>query len=161
MSVPSILAVASVCLLLGGFVYVLRHDLSREYEQRALAIARSVAQEPGLANDVTQGEPAVDGPVQREAERVRKATHALYVVVTDDRGIRYSHPNTANIGEVVSTSPDEALSGRDVATIERGTLGLSARGKVPLRGAGKCPTRNTFDPATPPVRTVASSCWSR
>jgi two-component system CitB family sensor kinase len=128
-----VLLLAVVLLLLGGFAYVLRHDLSGEYEQRALAIARSVAQEPGLAEDVTQGEPAVDGPVQREAERVRKATHALYVVVTDDRGIRYSHPNTGNIGAVVSTSPDEALSGREVATIERGTLGLSARGKVPLR----------------------------
>lgn len=131
-----VLLLAVVLLLLGGFVSVLRHDLSREYEQRALAIARSVAQEPDLAADVTHSAPAIDGPVQRDAERVRKATHALYVVVTDDRGIRYSHPNTDNIGEVVSTSPDEALSGRDVATIERGTLGLSARGKVPLRSAG-------------------------
>jgi two-component system CitB family sensor kinase len=34
---------------------------------------------------------------------------------------------------VVSTDPSEALGGHDVANIEKGTLGLSARGKTPLR----------------------------
>jgi two-component system CitB family sensor kinase len=57
------------------------------------------------------------------------------VVVTDDRGIRYSHPTPANVGRPVSTSPDAALAGHEVVTIERGTLGYSARGKVPLRDA--------------------------
>ena len=127
------LLLAVVLLLLGGAALVLRHDLAGEYEQRALAIARTVAQEPGLAAEVTGGPPTVDGPVQRSAERVRKATGALYVVVTDVNGIRYSHPTLDNIGAEVSTSPDEALAGHDVATIERGTLGSSARGKVPLR----------------------------
>ena len=112
---------------------IMRRDLEHEYEQRALAIARSVAAEPGLARQVVHSEPAADGPVEREAERVRRSTGALYVVVTDDRGIRYSHPRRANIGQPVSTSPDAALAGGEVVTIERGTLGYSARGKVPLR----------------------------
>ena len=129
------LVLTVVLLLLAGAALVLRHDLSREYEQRALAIARSVAQEPRLADEVTAGRPTTTGPVQRAAERVRVATHALYVVVTDARGIRYSHPTLRNVGAKVSTSPDEALAGHDVATIERGTLGPSARGKVPLRDA--------------------------
>lgn len=112
---------------------VLRHDLEVEYEQRALAIARSVAAEPGLADQVATTAPDPAGPVQRDAERVRRATGALYVVVTDDRGIRYSHPTSAEIGQRVSTSPDAALAGREVVTVEQGTLGRSARGKVPLR----------------------------
>ncbi|MGZ4451380.1 MAG: sensor histidine kinase [Nocardioides sp.] len=127
------LLLAVVLLLLSGAAYVLRHDLSREYEQRALAIARSVAQQPGLAAQVTGGAPTPDGPVQRTAEDVRRSTGALYVVITDKRGIRYSHPRPASIGAVVSTSPDAVLAGRQVVTVERGTLGLSARGKVPLR----------------------------
>ncbi|UDY24612.1 ATP-binding protein [Nocardioides sp. Kera G14] len=127
------LLLAVVLLLLAGGTLVLRHDLSQEYEERALAIARSVAQEPGLADEVRGGGPTVDGPVQRAAERVRRGTGALYVVVTDRRGVRYSHPNEDNVGELVSTSPDAALAGRDVALVERGTLGMSARGKVPLR----------------------------
>ena len=112
---------------------VLRRDLESEYQQRALAIARSVAAEPGLADQVVSSRPDPSGPVEQDAERVRLATGALYVVVTDDRGVRYSHPTRANVGKRVSTSPDAALSGQDVVTVERGTLGLSARGKVPLR----------------------------
>jgi two-component system CitB family sensor kinase len=112
---------------------VLRDDLGEQYEQRALAVARSVAQQPGLAAQVVAQRPDRTGSVQRSAERVRRATDALYIVVTDAQGIRYSHPNTSLIGKRVSTSPDEALAGHEVVTIERGTLGLSARGKVPLR----------------------------
>jgi two-component system CitB family sensor kinase len=119
----------------GATAAVLHRDLESEYEQRALAIARSVAAEPGLAGRVASTRPDPDGPVERDAERVRRATGALYVVVTDDRGIRFSHPNRANIGKRVSTSPEAALSGAEVVTVERGTLGLSARGKVPLRDA--------------------------
>ncbi len=120
---------------LGVAAAVLRRDLEKEYEQRALAIARSVAAQPRLARLVARTRPAADGPVEQAAERVRRGARALYVVVTDDRGIRYSHPNRANIGRRVSTSPDAALAGRDVVTVERGTLGYSARGKVPLRDA--------------------------
>jgi len=119
----------------GATAAVLRRDLETQYEHRALAIARSVAAGPHLAERVVSTRPDPAGPVEREAERVRRATGALYVVVTDDRGIRYSHPNRAIIGQRVSTSPDAALAGADVVTVERGTLGLSARGKVPLRDA--------------------------
>jgi two-component system CitB family sensor kinase len=66
---------------------------------------------------------------------VQAATGALFVVVTDDNGIRLAHPAPDQIGKVVSTSPAEVLQGREVTNIERGTLGLSARGKVPLRTA--------------------------
>jgi len=122
-----------VLLSLAASTAVLRKDLQQQYEQRALAVARSVAASPGLAHTVATTRPDPAGPVQRDAERVRRATHALYVVVTDDRGIRYSHPTAANVGHRVSTSPGAALQGKDVVTIQRGTLGYSARGKVPLR----------------------------
>lgn len=124
-----------VILATAAAVVVLRRDLTEQYEQRALAIARSVAQRPGLPQAVTGSAPTSDGPVQREAEAVRRATGALYVVVTDDRGIRFSHPVASRIGERVSTSPEAALSGHEVVAIENGTLGRSARGKVPLRDA--------------------------
>ncbi|GAA4897611.1 sensor histidine kinase [Streptomyces coeruleoprunus] len=74
--------------------------------------------------------------MQAEAERIRLATGAEYVVVMDVRGIRWSHPDTGKIGGLVSTDPSEALSGRTVMEIDSGTLGRTARGKVPLRGSG-------------------------
>ena len=140
LSTQAVVALAALLLLVavGSVVastVVLRRDLQQQYEQRALAIAHSVAAQPGLAAEVTALQPDPSGPVQRAAEDVRRRTGALYVVVTDDRGIRYSHPVAANVGQPVSTSPDAALAGRDVVTIERGTLGASARGKVPLRAA--------------------------
>jgi two-component system CitB family sensor kinase len=111
---------------------LLRHEIELQYEQRALAIARSVAQDPGLADLVRFGRPSPDGEVQRYAERVRRATNALFVVVADRDGIRYSHTDLSQIGKRVSTDPSGPLSGREIVNIERGTLGLSARGKVPL-----------------------------
>ena len=130
-----VLLVVVVLVSLAASTYVLRRDLEQQYEQRALAIARSLASDPTVARRVTTERPDPDGPLQQQAERIRRETGALYVVVTDDHGIRFSHPTAANVGKVVSTSPEEALSGREVVTIEKGTLGYSARGKVPLRNA--------------------------
>ncbi|OSC54564.1 hypothetical protein B5181_37045, partial [Streptomyces sp. 4F] len=73
------------------------------------------------------------GPVQRESERIRAATGAEYVVVMDRRGVRWSHTDPERVGETVSTDPGQALAGREVMEIDDGTLGRSARGKVPLR----------------------------
>jgi two-component system, CitB family, sensor kinase len=107
--------------------------LDREYEQRALAVARTVAAMPEIQRAVAAGDRG--GVVQRRAEAVRRSTRTAFVVVTDDRGIRYSHPRPERIGQRVSTDP-AALTGRTVLAVETGTLGRSARAKVPLRGAG-------------------------
>lgn len=115
---------------------LLRHEIELQYEQRALAIARSVAQEPGLADQIRTGPPSADGQVQAYAERVRTNTNALFVVIADRDGIRYSHTDPALIGKRVSTDPSGPLAGHEIANIERGTLGLSARGKVPLIDPG-------------------------
>ncbi|NUR31388.1 MAG: histidine kinase, partial [Catenulispora sp.] len=88
---------------------LLRHELELQYEQRALAIARSVAQEPGLADQVRTGRPDPNGPVQRYADHVCRATDALFVVVADRDGIRYSHTDPGLIGKRVSTDPSEPL----------------------------------------------------
>ncbi len=130
-------ALLTVVLVIGLTVsiLVLRRDLEHQFEQRALAIARSVAQDDRIANMVLTSRPTADGPAQVAAEKVRRATQALYVVVTDDSGIRYSHPNRSLVGQRVSTDPSEALAGRELVAIQRGTLGDSARGKVPLRAA--------------------------
>jgi two-component system CitB family sensor kinase len=119
--------------LLVGFALALsavQRRLDDEYEQRALAVARSVAATPEIVRALERGDRS--GVVQVRAERVRRETRTSFVVVADVRGIRFSHPNPANIGKRVSTPP-EALSGRTVVAVEEGTLGRSARAKVPVR----------------------------
>jgi two-component system, CitB family, sensor kinase len=126
------LAVLVAVVALGFAVVAWRVEagLEQQFEQRALAVARSVAAQPALADEVLARDSA---DVQARALAVQGATGALFVVVTDDQGVRLAHPDPARIGERVSTSPDAVLRGREVASVERGTLGLSARGKVPLR----------------------------
>ncbi|MEU0157581.1 sensor histidine kinase [Streptomyces sp. NPDC006261] len=122
-------------LATGLFLAPLSAQLDDEAMRRALAIARSTAAQPGIAEDLRTTQPSALGPVQSAAERIRRATGAEYVVVMDRRGVRWSHPEADRIGEVVSTDPGDALRGRDVMEIDSGTLGRSARGKVPLLGA--------------------------
>ncbi|WP_235748220.1 sensor histidine kinase [Nocardia coffeae] len=143
-----LLQVVLVALTLGiafaVFAYVSEQRLSGEYGQRALAIARTVAADPAVRDEVNSYSSAAAprGPVsdgelargrlERIAEDTRTRTGALYVVVTDDTGIRLAHPTRDRLGEMVSTDPSAALRGAEVVIQERGTLGESVRAKVPV-----------------------------
>ncbi|MFH8337927.1 ATP-binding protein [Streptomyces sp. AM6-12] len=126
------IAAGVAVLVTGLFLAPLSKQLDHEAMRRALAIAETTAQDPQIAQGLLTTPPTEDGPVQREAERIRRATHAEYIVVLDRHWVRWSHPTTSQIGRKVSTSPSEALKGKEVMEIDRGTLGRSARGKVPL-----------------------------
>ncbi|MET8472138.1 sensor histidine kinase [Streptomyces sp. NPDC006422] len=129
-----LLITTGVLLLLTGlFLQPLRDQLDDQAEHQALAIAQTTTSEPAIASGVLSTAPEADGPVQRQAERTRRATGALYVVVMDLRGIRWSHTDPGKVGHHVSTDPSLALRGHVVLQIDRGTLGTSARAKVPLR----------------------------
>ncbi|MFE1996550.1 sensor histidine kinase [Streptomyces parvulus] len=128
------IAAGVAVLATGLFLAPLGDQLDDQAMRRALAIAQTTAR-PQVAEELRSTRPAADGPVQTEAERIRKATRAEYVVVMDRQGVRWSHTDPERIGEVVSTDPGQALAGRDVMEIDDGTLGRSARGKVPLRDA--------------------------
>ncbi|MFD9407269.1 ATP-binding protein [Streptomyces sp. NPDC059989] len=121
-----------VVLATGLFLAPLSAQLDDQAMRRALAIAQSAAADPSLAADLLDSGASPDSPVQSSAERIRRATGAEYVVVMDLDGIRRSHPSPGRIGLPVSTDPSDALAGREVMEIDEGTLGRSARGKVPL-----------------------------
>ncbi|MFJ5772638.1 ATP-binding protein [Streptomyces sp. NPDC093094] len=127
------IAAGVAVLATGLFLAPLGDQLDDQAMRRALAIAQTTAAQPRIAEDVVTTPATADGPVQREAERVREATGAEYVVVMDRRGVRWSHTEPAEIGRKVSTDPSQALAGHEVMEIDEGTLGRSARGKVPLR----------------------------
>ncbi|MGW7578782.1 sensor histidine kinase [Streptomyces sp. NPDC054765] len=115
------------------FLAPLSSELDDQAMRRALSIAQTTAADPDLARELITTRPTVHGPVQADAERIRSATGALYVVVLDTHGVRWSHTNTDEIGRHVSTDPSRTLAGRQVRQIDTGTLGRSARAKVPLR----------------------------
>ncbi len=115
-------------------VWQARQELDRQYEQRSLAIAESVAATSSIQQALLSGDPARG--IQQAAEQVRLATGATYVVVTDRQGIRYSHPNPARIGRPVDENPAIVLSGHTWTGVQSGTLCTSARGKAPIFAAG-------------------------
>ncbi|MFE3412723.1 sensor histidine kinase [Streptomyces mirabilis] len=129
------IAAGVAVLATGLFLAPLSAQLDNEAMRRALAIAQTTAAQPQIARDLQTTLPSVNGPVQVAAERIRKASKAEYVVVMNTHWVRWSHKDTSQIGRVVSTSPEKALAGEDVMEIDSGTLGRSARGKVPLRDA--------------------------
>lgn len=130
------IATGVTALVTGLFLAPLSDELDDRAMDRALAIAQTTAAQPGLPDLLAApAGPSAHGPVQQRAERIRKTTGAGYVVVMDDRGTRWSHPQPRRVGAHVSTDPSHALAGHEVRHIEEGTLGRSARGKVPLRDA--------------------------
>ncbi|WP_330356549.1 sensor histidine kinase [Streptomyces chartreusis] len=133
-----VIAAGVAVLATGLFLAPLSDQLDDQAMRRALSIAQTTAAQPQIAEDLTDTPATASGPVQREAERIRTATKAEYIVVMDRRGVRWSHPTPSEIGRLVSTDPGQALAGHDVMQIDSGTLGRTARGKVPLRdGDGK------------------------
>ncbi len=111
-------------------VWQASQELDHQFEQRSLAIAESVATNASIQEALLAGDP--DGVIQRAAETIRRSTGAGYVVVTDAQGIRYSHPNSRLIGKPVDENPASVLAGQPWTGVQRGTLGISARGKAPI-----------------------------
>ncbi|MGX5694972.1 ATP-binding protein [Agromyces soli] len=105
-------------------------QLRESYQERMVAVAQSVASLPAITEAFDDAEPAA--VIQPIAEVIREASDVTYVVVSDDEGIRYSHPDPARIGERVSTDPSVPLSGRIYVGTQTGTLGESWRVKVPI-----------------------------
>ncbi len=129
MQIGVVTVVAGVGFALVG--WMLDAELTDQYGQRALAVARTVAANPVIADAAAREDP--NHVIQPLTTQIRLSTGALFVVVTDHNGIRLSHTDPTKIGLPVSTDPSEALSGRTVVNVQRGTLGLSVRAKVPLR----------------------------
>jgi two-component system CitB family sensor kinase len=114
----------------GAAVWQASQGLDRQYEQRSLAIAESVASNTAVQDALLNGDPG--SLIEKTAEEIRKSTGATYVVVTNRDGIRYSHPNPAMIGKPVDENPATVLAGHTWVGVQRGTLGISARGKAPI-----------------------------
>ena len=140
-----LLMVAILVLTMSGGFYVLQRDLREQldtqFEYRALSIAQTLAAEQSVAAQVSGGRPG--GQLQAMATREMAATGALFVVITNAKGIRYTHPTPALIGTPVTyhdPEPDTSepfRTGHSWLGLQRGSLGPVAAGKAPLSLHGK------------------------
>jgi len=131
----------TVLLFALAFGYIMVERITQEAEQRALTLARTIASQPQVRQEVARISAATGtppsavldhGPLESIAESARQRTSALFVVITDETGVRLAHPDPQRLAEKVSTDPSEALAGKEVVTRNTGTLGPSAGAKVPV-----------------------------
>ncbi|MFF3941876.1 SpoIIE family protein phosphatase [Streptomyces phaeofaciens] len=123
-----LVVVAVVALLLQS-----RTDADREARNRSLAVATAVASSPSVKQALTEADPTV--VLQPQAEETRQRSRVDFVVVMSPQGIRYSHPNPAQIGRHYIGSIAAAQRGGIVTETTTGTLGRSVRAVVPVIGA--------------------------
>ena len=158
-----------VLTVIGGFFVVqrdLREQLNDQFEHRALSIAQTLAAQESVAIQVVDGSPG--GQLQVMATQERKQTGALFVVITNAKGIRYTHPNPALIGTPVwydDPEPDTSepfRTGRPWWGLQRGSLGSVAAGKAPLFLNGRLVGEVSvgFPVAGGPSASNVTSAWS-
>ncbi len=137
-----------VALCTGVYLALAVQQLRAEAESTALGIARTLAEDPQVRAEVArisslqetpEAEVLRNGELQRIASDVSDRTGALFVVIADSDGIRLAHPTSSRIGQRVSTPFEEVLAGNEVVDWQTGTLGESARAKVPVRDEAGVP----------------------
>lgn len=125
--------VFTICLL---FLLLINHYLDEsileEMGEKALTSAYLIAERPDVVAAISEEDPtAILQPI---AENIRKQIGASFVVLGNEQGIRYTHPNNEKIGlSMVGGDNDSALINKEsIVSVTTGSMGESIRGKVPV-----------------------------
>lgn len=121
-------------------VYLVRYisDMVEEQTgQKALSLAHAVANMPEVKDAFKLDNPA--SSIQKIITPIQQSSGAEFIVVGNKEGIRYSHPDPDFIGkEMVGGDNKRAIqNGESYQSKKEGTLGLSIRGKVPIKEGGE------------------------
>lgn len=122
-----------ISVLVSGLTMLVSVSASFEEEigERAIAIARTIAQMDDIRNAV--GRPNGEEVIQPIAERIRVSTNVDYIVILDMNRIRYSHPSESRIGQVFEGGDElAAFSELEYTSKAEGELGYAIRAFVPI-----------------------------
>ena len=104
-------------------------------QDEVLGVAHAVAAAPTVRDGLAAADPSA--VLQPFAERVRLDTRSDFVVVMNTDGIRFTHPNPAEIGRHFLGTIAPAQQGQSFTETFTGTLGPSVRAVVPVRVDGQ------------------------
>ena len=124
-----------VVVLLALAAHDARRDARAEAEQRALAVAQTVADAPGVERALGSRDPTAR--LQPYAEEVRAEADVDFVVVMGLDRIRWTHPDPNRIGEEFIGDLGDAPRGQVFTQQYTGTLGPSVRAVVPVETDGE------------------------
>jgi two-component system CitB family sensor kinase len=129
------LAILTATVLIGFVLFARteRSQLYRQYEERAGAIAQTVAGVPDIQACLQHIADRCHESVQSVASRIQYETNAEFVVVIDMHRVRHSHPDPALIGQKVE-EPILTQDGKTHYRIDHGQTGVSANGLAPMYG---------------------------
>ncbi|WP_171166348.1 sensor histidine kinase [Streptomyces sp. I05A-00742] len=127
-----IVLVAAVVAGCAAFAYLSdRAEAEKAARRQVTATATAVAASPAVR--AAAGAPDPTAELQPYAEQVRHDTGVDFVTIMSPRGIRWTHPDPARIGESFLGHTGPALEGRVFAETYTGTLGPSVRAVAPVR----------------------------
>ncbi|HGD3423150.1 TPA: sensor histidine kinase [Enterobacter hormaechei] len=128
-----------VCAIIGSVLLVvfalysvqITRATRDDVKDTALGIARTLADSPEIKRGLMASPQA--GIIQPIAQAVTKRNDLLFTVVTDLRGIRYSHPNEALLGlHFIGDDLTPALAGKENVSVNRGALAEALRVFTPV-----------------------------
>lgn len=133
-----LVVLVTVLASLGLAAWDARRDARTTATARALAVARTLADDPALAAALRTPEPSTE--IQPLAEAVRRDAGVDFITVMSVDRIRYSHPDPANIGRRFVGDVGDAPRGGVLTQQYAGTLGPSMRAVVPVRADARAGT---------------------
>lgn len=123
-----------IAVLVAGyalFTYVSDRNQAEDAAGRqAMAVARSIADSPSVHEAIRTSDPTA--PLQPYALRVMRDTDVDFVTIMDPGGIRWTHPDPAQIGGRFLGHIEPALRGESFTETYTGTLGPSVRAVTPV-----------------------------
>ncbi|HDR2718026.1 TPA: two-component system sensor histidine kinase DcuS [Enterobacter roggenkampii] len=131
-----------VCAIIGSVLLVvfalysvqITRATRDDVKDTALGIARTLADSPEIQRGLMQA--PQENIIQPIAQAVTKRNDLLFTVVTDMRGIRYSHPNEALLGlHFIGDDVTPALEGKENVSVNRGALAEALRVFTPVYDA--------------------------
>lgn len=121
-----------IMLLTSSFTYMEGMQIAEDKGQLALELSKAISFIPTIEESFELENPSE--VIQPIVEKIRMETGAEFIVVGNEAGIRYSHPEVSEIGKPMEGGDNErALEKGEYYTSEAaGSLGLSIRGKSPI-----------------------------
>jgi two-component system CitB family sensor kinase len=127
-----LLAVVLAAAAVSIFVLTRNREQSAARDQ-VLSLAQSIADNPFVAGAAVGANPSA--VLQPYAEQIRIHTKVDFVVIMAPDRIRFTHPDTTQIGKPFIGHIQDALQGRAFTETFTGTLGSSVRAVAPVRDA--------------------------
>lgn len=151
--VPSVVTLAALSATVAVALALQERTIREATGERVLEVATSLAALPEVRETVAAAAPLGTPAALADADDLAAATVVLqpiadlvggaagvyYVVITDDEGVRITHPLAAERGVQVETANASVLAGETFTGTEVGASGPSLRAKVPVRDAAGRP----------------------